>query len=388
MSFVFPGSPAQVAVGFTVCLLFLILASRLNPYVDHRLERMQIWALFALTMTLFYGMILMIQETAVRPLHDGWMSVLSTIFFVMNWSVLFYPIFQIYFRSRYSPGAILKRTVRKYVQHVEAQREEHPDSALVRAHDTLRKSASFKRDGNNNANARGAGAPLLAEAAHVQLEAPPHTRGVATEAVKGPPVQRPTPSTDDVLGAPQEQEPKCTLAVDPYTPASSAVLDTGESVHAHASGPIPGYTEFGRDDSSSDDHTAYIPTPQPEPFDLQIAQMYYQIISPPTGIEVPYDPVHGTVAQSAPGPRRAVAVYAAALSGDQSTESGSDSPFSQAFPPRNPPSSALGAGLQLHQDLLVADYAVAPTYSGTMSHVGNGATAPLDPTTGMVHGWA
>lgn len=124
MGFIFPGSPAQIAVGFAVSFLFLMLAARLNPYVDHRLESMQIWALLALAITLLYGLVLVVQETAPRPLSDGWMSFLDTTFMIMNSSILFYPLFQVYFGSRYAPREYIKRWYRKWLKRVEKHREE------------------------------------------------------------------------------------------------------------------------------------------------------------------------------------------------------------------------------------------------------------------------
>lgn len=62
------------------------------------------------------GLVLVVQETAPRPLSDGWMSFLDTTFMIMNSSILFYPLFQVYFGSRYAPREYIKRWYRKWLK--------------------------------------------------------------------------------------------------------------------------------------------------------------------------------------------------------------------------------------------------------------------------------
>eukprot|EP00961_Rhodomonas_salina_P256315 3463898-Rhodomonas_salina.3 len=60
--FVYPGSPTQLAAGFLITFLSLLVTVRKGPYSDQRLEDMQIYALFALTTTIFYGIMLLVSS--------------------------------------------------------------------------------------------------------------------------------------------------------------------------------------------------------------------------------------------------------------------------------------------------------------------------------------
>lgn len=58
----------RIAMGFIIMFTFLIVTILWKPFADTRLEKMQIWALLVLCVSLFYGV--MLKADQVRPLLE------------------------------------------------------------------------------------------------------------------------------------------------------------------------------------------------------------------------------------------------------------------------------------------------------------------------------
>jgi len=102
-------SPVQLACGFLLAFLFLILNLRLKPFADIRLEQMQIWALLSLCLTIFYGVNLFTDykvaefEGLKQPKSSWERTMVEYAVLGMQLSVAFLPLYTVRNRGTLNP---------------------------------------------------------------------------------------------------------------------------------------------------------------------------------------------------------------------------------------------------------------------------------------------
>lgn len=115
MTFIFPGSKSQLLVGFIATATFFIIAGRLRPFRDVRVEQVHTVASLALAITLFYAIVIQFLEGgSEQDVESSITRFVGWISFLLNSSVLICPIFIEWVHSPSSPYLLWRRRFRHF----------------------------------------------------------------------------------------------------------------------------------------------------------------------------------------------------------------------------------------------------------------------------------
>eukprot|EP00293_Proteomonas_sulcata_P001276 CAMPEP_0184324398 /NCGR_PEP_ID=MMETSP1049-20130417/134992_1 /TAXON_ID=77928 /ORGANISM="Proteomonas sulcata, Strain CCMP704" /LENGTH=729 /DNA_ID=CAMNT_0026646141 /DNA_START=258 /DNA_END=2447 /DNA_ORIENTATION=- len=102
--FLYEGEPAQLAAGLLITQIALVLTMWLNPFITNGLNSLQAFSLFAQWLTLFVGILIMVNDRSENlDSNNEYSRAVATIVTIMvNSTVVFFPFVRMYMTGKHN----------------------------------------------------------------------------------------------------------------------------------------------------------------------------------------------------------------------------------------------------------------------------------------------